>query len=113
VTNQVVDTGAFTETQKPAREMLDTRDDRVVARPRLSQGRGHRGREKPAASRTVTRPQTRLIGPRGDFFRRTSFATKRGATHMFARPERCDARAIRHGRLRDLAKVMYGIEELS
>ena len=43
VTNQVVDMGLLTQTAEPAREILDVEDDRRRRRPRLLQGRGHRG----------------------------------------------------------------------
>ena len=65
VTNQVVDMGLLTQTAEPARENSGRRDDRRRRRPRLLQGRGHRGlregRLHPARSQTATR----LLGPRG------------------------------------------------
>ena len=65
VTNQVVDMGLLTQTAEPAREILGRRNDRRRRRPRLLQGRGHRGlregRLHPARSQTATR----LLGARG------------------------------------------------
>ena len=72
-TNPVVDMGLLAQTAEPAREISRRRDDRRRRRPRLLQGRGHRGlregRLHPARSRTATRGSSAREG----FFRKDAF----------------------------------------
>jgi transposase len=106
VTNQVVDMGLLTQTAEPARDILGVETIDVVADRGYFKAEDIEACEKAGCIPHVPKPQ-RGSSVRQGFFRKDEFRYD---------PDRdayiCPAgqllRPIRHGRLRDLAKIDYG-----
>ena len=106
VTNQVVDMGLLTETAEPAREILDVETIDVVADRGYFKVKDVEACEKAGCIPHVPRPQ-RGSSVREGFFRKDEFHYDAGRD-AYVCPAGKLLTPIRHGRLRDLAKVDYG-----
>jgi len=106
VTNQVVDMGLLTQTAQPAREILDVETIDVVADRGYFKVEDIEAREKAGCIPHVPRPQ-RGSSVREGFFRKDEFCYDAGRD-AYVCPTGKVLTPIRHGRLRDLAKVDYG-----
>ena len=106
VTNQVVDTGLLTQTAEPAREILDVETIDVVADRGYFKAEDVEACEKVGCIPHVPRPQ-RGSSVREGFFRKDEFRYDAGRD-AYVCPFGKVLTPIRHGRLRDLAKVDYG-----
>src|SRR6202046_172072 len=106
VTNQVVDMGLLTQTAEPAREILDVETIDVVADRGYFQVEGVEACEKAGCIPHVPRPQ-RGSSVREGFLRKDEFRYDAGRD-AYVCPAGKLLTPIRHGRLRDLAKVDYG-----
>src|SRR6202451_3938204 len=106
VTNQVVDMGLLTETSEPAREILDVETINVVADRGYFKAEDIEACEKAGCIPHVPRPQR---GPsvREGVFRKDELRYDSGRD-AYVCPAGKLLTPIRHGRLRDLAKVDYG-----
>ena len=109
VTNQVVDMGLLTETAEPAREILDVETIDVVADRGYFNVEDIEACEKAGCIPHVPRPQ-RGSSVREGFFRKDEFRYDAGRD-AYVCPAGKVLTPIRHGRLRDLAKVDYGNRE--
>ena len=106
VTNQVVDMGLLTQTAEPAREILDVETIDVVADRGYFKVEDIEACEKAGCIPHVPRPQ-RGSSVREGFFRKDEFRYDAGRD-AYVCPAGKVLTPIRHGRLRDLAKVDYG-----
>jgi Transposase DDE domain len=106
VTNQVVDMGLLTQTAEPAREILDVDTIDVVADRGYFKIEDIESCEKTGCIPHVPRPQ-RGSSVREGFFRKDEFRYDAGRD-AYVCPAGQLLTPIRHGRLRDLAKVDYG-----
>jgi transposase len=106
VTNQVVDIGLLTETAEPAREILGVAMIDVVADRGYFKAEDVEACEKAGCIPHVPRPQ-RGSSVREGFFRKDEFRYDSGRD-AYVCPAGKLLTPIRHGRLRDLAKVDYG-----
>jgi hypothetical protein len=106
VTNQVVDMGLLTQTAEPAREILNVETIDVVADRGYFKVEDIEGCEKSGCIPHVPRPQ-RGSSVREGFFRKDEFRYDSGRD-AYVCPAGKLLTPIRHGRLRDLAKVDYG-----
>ena len=106
VTNQVVDMGLLTQTAEPAREILDVETIDVVADRGYFKVEDIEACEKAGCMPHVPRPQ-RGSSVREGFFRKDEFRYDAGRD-AYVCPAGKLLTPIRHGRLRDLAKVDYG-----
>ena len=106
VTNQVVDMGLLAETAEPAREILDVETIDVVADRGYFKAEDIEACEKAGCIPHVPRPQ-RGSSVREGFFRKDEFRYDVGRD-AYVCPAGTLLTPIRHGRLRDLAKVDYG-----
>src|SRR5271155_668226 len=106
VTNQVVDMGLLTQTAEPAREILDVETIDVVADRGCFKAEDIEACEKAGCIPHVPRPQ-RGSSVREGFFRKDEFRYDVGRD-AYVCPAGKVLTPIRHGRLRDLAKVDYG-----
>ena len=106
VTNQVVDMGLLTQTAEPAREILDVETIDVVADRGYFKIEDIEACEKAGCIPHVPRPQ-RGSSVRDGFFRKDEFRYDAGRD-AYVCPAGKVLTPIRHGRLRDLAKVDYG-----
>jgi Transposase DDE domain len=106
VTNQVVDMGLLTQTAEPAREILDVETIDVVADRGYFKVEDIEACEKAGCIPHVPRPQ-RGSSVREGFFRKDEFRYDAGRD-AYVCPTGKVLTPIRHGRLRDLAKVDYG-----
>jgi transposase len=106
VTNQVVDMGLLTQTAEPARQILDVKMIDVVADRGYFKAEDIEACEKAGCIPHVPRPQ-RGSSVRDGFFRKDEFRydARRDA---YVCPAGKVLTPIRHGRLRELAKVDYG-----
>src|ERR1700722_18747632 len=106
VTNQVVDMGLLTQTAEPAREILDVETIDVVPDRGYFKVEDVEACEKAGCIPHVPRPQ-RGSSVREGFFRKDEFRYDAGRD-AYVCPAGKLLTPIRHGRLRDLAKVDYG-----
>jgi len=107
VTNQVVDMGLLTQTAEPARKILDVETIDVVADRGYFKVEDIEACEKAGCIPHVPRPQ-RGSSVREGFFRKDEFRYDSGRdAYVFCLAGKV-LTPIRHGRLRDLAKVDYG-----
>ena len=106
VTNQVVDMGLLTQTAEPAREILDVETIDVVADRGYFKIEDIEACEKAGCVPHVPRPQ-RGSSVRDGFFRKDEFRYDAGRDAYLC-PAGKVLTPIRHGRLRELAKVDYG-----
>jgi transposase len=106
VTNQVVDMGLLTQVAEPAREILDVETIDVVADRGYFKVEDIEACEKAGCIPYVPRPQ-RGSSVREGFFRKDEFRYDSGCD-AYVCPAGKLLTPIRHGRLRDLAKVDYG-----
>ena len=106
VTNQIVDMGLLNATCRTRPRVSGRRDDRRRRRPRLLQNRRHRSLREGRCIPHVPRPQ-RGSSVREGFFRKEEFRYDAGR-NAYVCPAGKVLTPIRHGRLRDLAKVDYG-----
>jgi hypothetical protein len=106
VTNQVVDMGLLTQTAEPAREILDVETIDVVADRGYFKAEDIEACEKAGCIPHVPRPQ-RGSSVREGFFCKDEFRYDAGRD-AYACPAGKVLTPIRHGRLRDLARVDYG-----
>jgi transposase len=104
VTNQVVDMGLLTQTAEPARQILDVEMIDVVADRGYFKIEDIEACEKAGCIPHVPKPQ-RGLSVREGFFRKDEF---RYDAERYVCPAGKVLAPIRHGRLRDLAKVDYG-----
>ncbi len=106
VTNQVVDMGLLTQTAEPARQILNVETIDVVADRGYFKAEDIEACEKAGCVPHVPRPQ-RGSSVREGFFRKDEFRYDAGRD-AYVCPAGQLLTPIRHGRLRDLAKVDYG-----
>jgi transposase len=106
VTNQVVDMGLLTQTAEPARQILDVEMIDVVADRGYFKIEDIEACEKAGCIPHVPRPQ-RGSSVREGFFRKDEFRYDVGRD-AYVCPAGTLLTPIRHGRLRDFAKVDYG-----
>ena len=106
VTNQVIDMGLLTQTAEPAREVLGVETIDVVADRGYFKIEDIEACEKAGCVPHVPRPQ-RGSSVREGFFRKDEFRYDAGRDAYIC-PAGKLLTPIRHGRLRDLAKVDYG-----
>jgi transposase/IS5 family transposase len=106
VTNQVVDMGLLTQTAEPARQVLGVETIDVVADRGYFKAEDVEACEKAGCVPHVPRPQ-RGFSVREGFFRKDEFRYDAGRD-AYVCPAGKVLTPIRHGRLRDLAKVDYG-----
>ena len=106
VTNQVVDMGLLTQTAEPTREILDVETIDVVADRGYFKIEDIEACERAGCIPHVPRPQ-RGSSVREGFFRKDEFRYDAGR-NAYVCPAGKVLTPIRHGRLRDLAKVDYG-----
>src|SRR4029077_15618082 len=106
VTNQVVDMGLLTQTAEPARQVLGVETIDVVADRGYFKIEDVEACEKAGCIPHVPRPQ-RGSSVREGFFRKDEFRYDAGRD-AYVCPAGKVLAPIRHGRLRDLAKVDYG-----
>src|ERR1700677_883806 len=106
VTNQVVDMGLLTQTAEPARQVLGVETIDVVADRGYFKAEDIEACEKAGCIPHVPRPQ-RGSSVREGFFRKDEFRYDAGRD-AYVCPAGKVLTPIRHGRLRDLAKVDYG-----
>ena len=107
VTNQVVDMGLLTQTAEPAREILDVETIDVVADRGYFKIEDIEACERAGCIPHVPRPQ-RGSSVREGFFRKDEFRYDAGRNAYVCPAGKVSLTPIRHGRLRDLAKVDYG-----
>jgi len=106
VTNQVVDMGLLTATAEPAREILGVETIDVVADRGYFKAEDIEACEKAGCIPHVPKPQ-RGSSVRDGLFRKDEFRYD-AERDAYVCPAGQLLRPIRHGRLRDLAKVDYG-----
>src|ERR1700678_1347814 len=106
VTNQVVDMGLLTQTAEPARDILGVETIDVVADRGYFKAEDIEACEKAGCIPHVPRPQ-RGSSVREGFFRKDEFRYD-AERDAYVCPAGKVLTPIRHGRLRDLAKVDYG-----
>ena len=106
VTNQVVDMGLLTPTAEPAREVLGVETIDVVADRGYFKAEDIEACEKAGCVPYVAKPQ-RGSSVREGFFRKDEFQYD-AERDAYVCPAGELLTPIRHGRLRDLAKVDYG-----
>jgi transposase len=106
VTNQVVDMGLLTQTAEPAREVLGVETIDVVADRGYFKAEDIEACEKAGCIPHVPKPQ-RGSSVREGFFRKDEFRYD-AERDAYVCPAGALLTPIRHGRLRDLAKVDYG-----
>jgi transposase len=106
VTNQVVDMGLLTETAEPAREILGVETIDVVADRGYFKAEDIEPCEKAGCIPHVPRPQ-RGSSVRDGLFRKDEFRYD-AERDAYVCPAGQLLTPIRHGRLRDLAKIDYG-----
>src|ERR1700729_2142741 len=106
VTNQVVDMGLLTQTAEPALQILDVETIDVVADRGYFKNEDIEACEKVGCIPHVPRPQ-RGSSVREGFFRKDEFRYD-AERDAYVCPAGKVLTPIRHGRLRDLAKVDYG-----
>jgi len=106
VTNQVVDMGLLTETAEPAREILGVETIDVVADRGYFKAEDIEACEKAGCIPFVPKPQ-RGSSVRQGLFRKDEFRYD-AERDAYVCPIGQLLKPIRHGRLRDLAKVDYG-----
>ena len=106
VTNQVVDMGLLTQTAEPARQVLGVETIDVVADRGYFKIEDIEACEKVGCIPHVPRPQ-RGSSVREGFFRKDEFRYD-AERDAYVCPAGKVLTPIRHGRLRDLAKVDYG-----
>ena len=106
VTNQVVDMGLLAETAEPAREILAVETIDVVADRGYFKAEDIDACDKAGLTPYVPRPQRGSSASHG-FFRKDEFRYD-AERDAYVCPAGKVLTPIRHGRLRDLAKVDYG-----
>jgi Transposase DDE domain len=106
VTNQVVDMGLLTQTGEPAREVLGVEAIDVVADRGYFKVENIDACEKAGCIPHVPRPQ-RGSSVREGFFHKDEFRYDAGRD-AYVCPAGKLLTPVRHGRVRDLAKVDYG-----
>ena len=106
VTNQVVDMGLLTQTAEPARDILGVETIDVVADRGYFKIEDIEACEKAGCIPYVPKPQ-RGSSVREGFFRKDEFQYDAGRD-AYVCPAGQLLMPIRHGRLRDLAKIDYG-----
>ena len=107
VTNQVVDMGLLTQTAEPAREIFYVETIDVVADRGYFKIEDIEACEKAGCVPHVPRHLERGSSVRDGFFRKDEFRYDAGRD-AYVCPAGKVLTPIRHGRLRDLAKVDYG-----
>jgi transposase len=106
VTNQVVDMGLLTQTAEPARDILEVETINVVADRGYFKIEDIEACEKAGCIPHIPKPQ-RGSSVRQGFFRKDEFQYDAGRD-AYVCPAGQLLTPIRHGRLRDLAKIDYG-----
>jgi transposase len=105
VTNHVIDMGLLKETAEPAREILDVETIDVVADKGYFQTEDIVACERAGLTPHVPRPQRGSSVAKG-FFRKDEFRYD-PERDVYTCPSGYELKPIRHGKLREMAKVDY------